>query len=108
MHTSTLIIGERLKRARKAAGFKTAREFAVSNAMAESTYSQYETGKRAFNAHVLARLCIALQVNADWLLFGPAWPFLSADTIRGRLSSPRETYSDTSLSTQQQGHVMSL
>jgi transcriptional regulator with XRE-family HTH domain len=108
MHTLTVIIGERLRRARKAAGFKTAREFAVANAISQSTYSQYETGKRAFNAEALVRLCRALQVNADWLLFGPAGSFLPSDTIRGQISSPKETYSGTSLSPQQRGHAMSL
>jgi len=70
MHMDRFSMGRRLREARLAAGFKTAKAFAQTQALAQSTYSQYETGQRAFNADKLAHLCRALQIDAHWLLFG--------------------------------------
>jgi transcriptional regulator with XRE-family HTH domain len=88
MQTLTSTLGGRLRHARKAAGYKTAREFAQAQAIAPSTYSQYETGKRVFNAETIVRFCTALNINAHWLLFGVAglephadtsWPLVKKD-----------------------------
>jgi transcriptional regulator with XRE-family HTH domain len=70
MQTLETTLGLRLRAARKAAGFKTAREFAYTHEIAQSTYSQYETGKRGFNAEAMVRFCRALNINAHWLLPG--------------------------------------
>ena len=72
MQTLVTTLGLRLRAARKAAGFKTAREFSHTQAIAQSTYGQYETGKRALNAEALVRFCRALNINAHWLLLGEA------------------------------------
>lgn len=63
-------VGQRLRLARQAAGFKTARAFAQAHDIAQSTYSQYETGKRHFSVGVLAKLTECLKINPNWLVCG--------------------------------------
>jgi transcriptional regulator with XRE-family HTH domain len=70
MTTLTKLVGQRLRLARQTAGFKTARAFAHSYEIAQSTYSQYETGKRRFSVDVLAQFSQFLNINPNWLLFG--------------------------------------
>ncbi len=105
--THALERGRRLRQARLAAGFKTARAFAETCHLAQSTYSQYETGKRAFNADILTWLCIELQMDAHWLLFGrepmvgeprmfPAQCLKKSDTTRTEETFPiKHTLSPT-------------
>lgn len=63
-------IGLRLKSARKAAGFKTARSFAALHQIPYSTYSQHETGKRAIPLHTLLQYSQLLCMDSGWLLNG--------------------------------------
>lgn len=78
---STLMeqVGNRLRMARQAAGYKTARAFAMAHDIAQSTYSQYETGKRHFSVDVLAQFVESLHINPNWLLFGkmPVFGFVN-------------------------------
>jgi transcriptional regulator with XRE-family HTH domain len=70
MNSLTEQVGHRLRLARQAAGFKTARAFAQEHNIAQSTYSQYETGKRHFSVSVLAKLANCLKINPNWLILG--------------------------------------
>lgn len=68
-------IGKRLRVARKAAGFKTAKSFALKYGIAAVTYSQHETGKRSLGIDVLIKYCNILNVKSNWLISGKGCPF---------------------------------
>lgn len=63
-------IGLRLRIARRAANYRSARSFAFKHNIPESTYSQHETGKRALNSEVLVRYSKLLNIDIGWLLTG--------------------------------------
>lgn len=63
-------IGTRLREARRAAGYSSARYFATTHNIPESTYSQHETGKRSLSVDMLLHYSTLLQVNPGWLLTG--------------------------------------
>ncbi|MEI3850065.1 MULTISPECIES: XRE family transcriptional regulator [unclassified Ensifer] len=86
-------VGQRLKLARKSAGFKTAREAAESLGVRYPTYSQHENGTRGIvrEAELYAR---RFKVSLDWLLRGKgAGPEVAAlvedDTDDEPVSRPR-------------------
>lgn len=62
-------IGERLKQARIAAGFKSARAAAEALGVPTATYTQHENGRRGIGreADVYVR---RFRVSLDWLMFG--------------------------------------
>lgn len=68
--TSTKSISERLKNARKAAGYKSAKQFAQKNNIPPTTYSQHEASKRSLSIEVAKRYCEYLNINLCWLLTG--------------------------------------
>ncbi len=61
---------ERLRTARIAAGFKTARAFCEKNAISISTYSLHEAGKRNLKPKVAKKYADLLGINDVWLLTG--------------------------------------
>ncbi len=63
-------IGNRLRKARKLRGYKSARAFAIEQQIPESTYSQHETGKRSLSPETVLRYCECLRVEPGWLLTG--------------------------------------
>lgn len=63
-------IGARLRTARVAAGFRSAKSFIQKYGIAQSTYSQYENGKRLLDAENVVKLCDFLGISATWLLTG--------------------------------------
>lgn len=63
-------IADRLKIARKNAGFKTAKDFAVFHHIPITTYSQHESGKRSITPEIIVNYCTKLQINPNWLLLG--------------------------------------
>ena len=67
-------IGVRLRAARRYAEYSSAKAFAKKHSIAESTYSQHETGKRALNAEALAHYSELLNINPGWLLTGQGQP----------------------------------
>ncbi|MBY0544789.1 MAG: helix-turn-helix domain-containing protein [Gammaproteobacteria bacterium] len=67
-------IGNRLKAARKAAGYKTAFAFCEKFQIPRSTYSQYETGKRIPKTKIIAVYAEKLGVNPRWLKLGEGEP----------------------------------
>ncbi|EKD71595.1 MAG: hypothetical protein ACD_46C00151G0002 [uncultured bacterium] len=80
-------IASRLKSARKAAGYKSAKDFAIKQNMPVSTYSQHETGKRSINAELIISYSSELQINPSWLLTGiddPQAVDLDSQTTRGQ------------------------
>ena len=67
----------RLKAARKAAGFKTAKAFVEKHKIPPSTYSQYENGRRIPDEKTLEKYSKLFNVNFDWLKTGNGAPFPS-------------------------------
>lgn len=63
-------IAERLRTARKNAGFRTAKDFAMFHDIPVSTYSQHETGKRNITPEIIITYCAKLEINPNWLLLG--------------------------------------
>src|SRR5262245_24069649 len=68
-------IAKRLRSARKAAGYGTAKKFAVNHSIPTSTYSQYEAGKRSLSANLIMLYSRLFQVNPHWLLTGDGHPY---------------------------------
>ena len=92
MTSLTKLVGQRLRLARQTAGFKTARAFAQRHAIAQSTYSQYETGKRRFSVDVLVQFSECLNINPNWLLFGKLPMFNPIDEDR-QIQEPQKATS---------------
>ncbi|MFT3741398.1 MAG: helix-turn-helix transcriptional regulator [Gammaproteobacteria bacterium] len=63
-------IGGRLKLLRQRAGFTAVKDFAMTCDIPESTYYQYETGKRAIPLETLLKYSELFKVNIEWLLTG--------------------------------------
>lgn len=82
MTNLTTLVGQRLRLARQTAGFKTARAFAQTYSIAQSTYSQYETGKRRFSVDILVQFSEYLNINPNWLLFGRLPMFNSLEELK--------------------------
>lgn len=61
---------DRLRRARRWAGFDSASEFARALNMKVSTYGAYESGQNGFNMDEGARFARRLGIAKDWLMFG--------------------------------------
>lgn len=60
----------RLKEARRAAGFKTAIEFAAKHGFPQATYQHHENGTRGMKIDVCRRYARLLGVDETWLLTG--------------------------------------
>lgn len=86
-------IAHRLRAARKAAGYKSAKEFAVEKGIALTTYSQHESGKRGFNAELMIEYSNSLQIHPYWLLTGMGEPFLNTVSADKKLILEQECYS---------------
>ncbi len=67
-------IGLRLSSARKAAGFKTAKAFAVAHHIPYTTYSQHEASKRSIPVDTLIEYSQLLGMDPGWLLTGKGKP----------------------------------
>ena len=76
MSQLTKQIAFRLRAARRTAGFKSARKFAMQYDIPESTYSQHETGTRALKSELLLYYAKLLNINPTWLLTGKQFPYL--------------------------------
>ena len=61
---------DRLRAARIAAGYRTAKAFAEKHGIPEATYSQHETGTRGLRLGVAKNYCTLLDINVNWLLTG--------------------------------------
>lgn len=86
-------IAKRVRAARKAAGFKAAKDFATQYHIPLSTYSQHETGKRSINAELILNYSSYLNINPCWLLTGSGEPFFSENQKDKKAIIERETFS---------------
>lgn len=62
--------GERLKRARSDAGYRTAKDAADALGVRYSTYAGHENGSRDFSADEASDYARKFKVAVDWLLYG--------------------------------------
>lgn len=69
--------GIRLKTARMAAGYKSAKEFCDKHGVVHSTYSLHETGGRNLKPKIAQKYAELLNVNVTWLLTGSGSPYNS-------------------------------
>jgi hypothetical protein len=88
-------IARRVRAARKAVGFKSAKDFASKHSIPLSTYSQHETGKRSINAELIINYSTYFNINPCWLLTGSGEPFYGDDHKEKKAIIARETYSIT-------------
>ncbi|MCG5241893.1 XRE family transcriptional regulator [Azospirillum doebereinerae] len=63
-------IAQRLRLARTAAGYRTAKEFASSHGVPQPTYALHESGERGLRPDVAERYATLLGVSPAWLLTG--------------------------------------
>jgi phage repressor protein C with HTH and peptisase S24 domain len=77
----------RLRHARAAAGFRTAKEFAERHGIPQSTYALHETGARGLKPEIAERYGALLRVSAGWLLTGEG----RAPSRSGRSERPQRT-----------------
>ena len=64
----------RLREARKAAGFSSARSAAETRGFPVSTYAQHENGIRGYDDELAKAYARAFRVTPEWLLFGKGKP----------------------------------
>src|SRR3954470_22797168 len=62
--------GTRLRAAREAAGFKTAKDAALDMKVAIATYTQHEKAERFLPARRAAQYAGHFQTTPEWLLYG--------------------------------------
>ena len=67
-------ISKRLKIARIASGYNTAREFTEKYSIPASTYSQHENGKRALSIENIINYAEVIKVDPSWLITGEGNP----------------------------------
>jgi transcriptional regulator with XRE-family HTH domain len=60
----------RLERAREAAGFRHAIDFARHMGLSQQRYALYEAGKREPDYQLLVEVCQALQISPNYILTG--------------------------------------
>jgi SOS-response transcriptional repressor LexA len=63
-------IAARLKTARVAAGYKTAKQFADAHSIAQGTYALHESGGRGLQREAAVEYAKLLNVSVDWLYTG--------------------------------------
>lgn len=73
--TNEIRLGARLRAARKAAGFSTAKSFLKRHKVPASTYSQHESGARTPDEETLKFYGKIFGVNINWLQNGEGQPF---------------------------------
>lgn len=61
---------ERLKLARQAAGYETAKDFAEANNIKYSTYNCHENGENGISQSIAEHYAALLKIEPEWLLFG--------------------------------------
>lgn len=70
-----LRLGARLRAARKASGFQTAKSFLKKHKFPASTFSQHESGSRIPDDQTLKFYSNIFEVNFDWLKEGKGQPY---------------------------------
>lgn len=72
-------MAERLRKARRDAGYKTAAEFAAKHGIPQPTYALHESGKRGLKDDVLKEYAGKLGVREAWLRYGEGSQHLDED-----------------------------
>ena len=67
-------MGDRLRKARLAAKFRSARSAALRHGWTESTYAAHENGQNDFDEDAALKYARAYKVSAGWLLTGETPP----------------------------------
>lgn len=112
MYSLKEAICERLKQARLALGFSTAKAFALSHGLKISTYSLHEAGTREMSFETIEQYSRHLKINLSWLLTGMGplhshltreapllvWDDLKNGIKRSRWETKAKISSDTDLS----------
>ncbi len=80
--TTLIRLGARIRAARKAAGFKTAKAFLKKHKVPASTYSQHESGARTPDEEGLRFYTKVFDVDFDWLKTGKGQPFRKATSFK--------------------------
>lgn len=80
-------ISVRIKQARIASGYRSARIFAKEFGIAESTYAQHESGKRKISLATLLDYCKLLGTNPAWVITGRE-PMLTYDLVNKTKEQP--------------------
>ena len=70
----------RLRAAREAAGFTSAREASIALDLAYETYAQHENGTRGFKNQSAERYARRFRTSVEWLLFGKNEVVRTSDT----------------------------
>lgn len=61
---------DRLRQARIARGYRTAKQFSDTHGLAQSTYSVHESGGRKLTRDTALRYADILKISVEWLLTG--------------------------------------
>jgi transcriptional regulator with XRE-family HTH domain len=96
--TNTIRLGARLRAARKAAGFKTSKEFLNKHSVPASTYSQHESGARVPDDETLKFYSKVFDINLDWLKKGNGQPFNNISISKKNIQIFEELVQDTKIS----------
>ncbi|EKD72815.1 MAG: hypothetical protein ACD_45C00578G0002 [uncultured bacterium] len=80
--TTIIRLGARIRAARKAAGFKTAKTFLKKHKVPASTYSQHESGARTPDDKALKFYSKVFDVGFDWLKNGKGHPYKKTDPAK--------------------------
>lgn len=70
IQTLRLQIADRLKEARKNAGYKSARQFAITHGIPPRTYQKHESGFSEMNLTTMVTYCSILNITLLWLQTG--------------------------------------
>lgn len=77
--------GERLKSARTAAGFLSAREAALRHGWNVSTYTAHENGQNGITTKAAGKYATAFKTTPEWLLLGRDLVEVKPDSIDDQL-----------------------
>jgi transcriptional regulator with XRE-family HTH domain len=81
-----LDISQRLRAARKAAGYKTSTAFYTAHNISRATYNQHEGAFRQINESTLKEYAKLLKVNYEWLATGEGSPIKNKfDEVRAKV-----------------------
>lgn len=64
-----IVLGNRLRKYRRAAGFHTQLDLALDSGVGQSSISDYERGKRAMHSETAKRLAASLDVHPSLLVY---------------------------------------
>jgi transcriptional regulator with XRE-family HTH domain len=97
--TTLIRLGARIRAARKAAGFKTAKAFLKKYKVPASTYSQHESGARTPEDERLKFYTQVFGVDFNWLKTGKGQPFKKITPFK------KETLAEESIHLRRAEHI---